>query len=237
MPEDSYRGTELELFALAGNWKRYLFDLVNPYLRGDLLEVGGGIGSNARCFLERGAAVSSWALLEPDPRLCARARAQDLRLKDGYSIHVLQGTTETLGQEARYDSILYLDVLEHIEHDRRELDRAGKLLRAGGFLVVMSPAHSALFSPFDEAIGHFRRYNRKGLLALSPPGCKVEFVGYIDSAGCLASLANRFFLRQKAPQERQIRFWDSVLIRLSRIFDPVFGYMVGKSILVVWRAP
>ena len=68
--------------------------------------------------------------------------------------------------------MLYIDVLEHIEHDLDELARAASHLAPGGHLVVLAPAHQALFSDFDRAIGHYRRYNRAGLQKLAPAGLR-----------------------------------------------------------------
>ena len=99
---------------------------------------------------------------------------------------------------------------------------------------MMSPAHQWLFSPFDRAIGHFRRYDRKGLQRLTPQGLTLRRLRYLDSGGLLASLVNRFLLRSSTPGVRQIRVWDQILVRLSRLLDPLLGYRVGKSICAVW---
>jgi 2-polyprenyl-3-methyl-5-hydroxy-6-metoxy-1,4-benzoquinol methylase len=68
------------------------------------------------------------------------------------------GSTETLGPEERFDTALYIDVLEHIRDDQTEVARVGRHLTPGGHLVVLAPAHQALYTLFDAAIGHFRRY-------------------------------------------------------------------------------
>jgi len=134
-----------------------------------------------------------------------------------------------------YDTVLYIDVLEHIERDRDELERATKHLVPGGHLVVVAPAHQWLFSPFDAAIGHFRRYSRRSLGDLDPPGMQVVLARYLDSVGLLASLANRLVLRSAMPTVGQIRIWDNFMVPWSRFLDPIFLYGIGKTIVVVWR--
>ena len=57
-----------------------------------------------------------------------------------------------------FDSIVYIDVLEHIKDDSAEIAAATARLRSNGTLVVLSPAHAWLFSAFDAAVGHYRRY-------------------------------------------------------------------------------
>ncbi|MGB9626595.1 MAG: hypothetical protein ACPMAQ_17205, partial [Phycisphaerae bacterium] len=59
---------------------------------------------------------------------------------------------------------------------------------------------------------------------------------YLDSVGCLASMANRLLLRQGMPTRRQIRLWDAVFVSMSRVADPLLGYRLGKTIVGVWRA-
>jgi SAM-dependent methyltransferase len=171
--------------------------------------------------------------VEPDPTLAGviEAKVTEGALPD--SVRVKVGTIRTLG-DASFDTILYVDVLEHIEDDKRELERAAVRLSPGGHLLVLAPAHQWLFSPFDSAIGHFRRYSKRSLRELAPPGLKLARLQYLDSVGLLASGANRFLLRSRSPNLVQVRFWDRFLVRASRMIDPLLAYSVGKSVLGVW---
>ena len=63
-----------------------------------------------------------------------------------------------------FDSILYINVLEHIEDDRAELLSAYRALPVGGFLLLFVPALPQLYSKFDRSVGHFRRYYKKELI-------------------------------------------------------------------------
>jgi SAM-dependent methyltransferase len=222
---ETYVGTELELFARARNWKSYVGASLLPYVRGRVLDVGAGIGGNIRALTN--PAVTEWVALEPDPRLAATIAER---------CTVMNGTLETIPETERFDTILYMDVLEHIADDREEIARATRLLAPGGCLIVLAPAHQFLFSPFDTAVGHFRRYSLKQLLALKPVRFRTEMCRLMDSVGFFASLANRAMLRQSAPSERQIAIWDRLMVRASRLVDPLAGFRVGKSALMVWRA-
>lgn len=235
MRPERYVGDELELFAAARRWKGYVRERVRPYLGGRVLEVGAGMGATTAALLPRpGEAVADWVCVEPDPNLARRIGG---RIETGElpsTCDVVTGTVDDV-PEAAFDTVLYVDVLEHIEDDRAEVDRAARRLRPGGHLVVLAPAHPFLYSPFDERIGHHRRYTRPTLRALIPPGlAEVESV-YLDSAGLLASTANRLLLRSSMPTPAQIAFWDGVLVRVSRVLDPLLGNAVGKSVLAVWR--
>jgi hypothetical protein len=139
--------------------------------------------------------------------------------------------------DGRFDTILYLDVLEHIEDDSAELVCAASNLNPGGHLIVLSPAHQFLFSPFDSAIGHFRRYSKTSLMrAASQTHLSPVKIAYLDAVGMLASAANSMLLNQAMPTERQILTWDRLLIPVSRLLDRGLGYRLGKSILGVWTS-
>ena len=230
-----YAGTELDLFGAAITWKRYWSSFVIPFLNGDVLEVGAGLGANA-CLLCSDT-VRRWVALEPDSTLCRRLHAELQRRGLSQRCHVVHGTLSDLPEHDCFDAVLYLDVLEHIADDSAELRRTVTHLRPGGALIVLAPAHPWLYSDFDRAIGHQRRYTKATMIKTIPPGLTEEFLIYLDSVGLLASGANRFLLHQAIPTSRQIQLWDRVLVSLSRIADPLLRYSLGKSLLGVWRKP
>jgi hypothetical protein len=102
---------------------------------------------------------------------------------------------------------------------------------------VLSPAYQFLFSPFDRQVGHFRRYTRTTLRNDVPPGLEVERIFYMDALGAATSLANKLCLRQSTPTVGQIRFWDQVIVPLSRAIDPLLRRSVGRSVVGIFRKP
>jgi SAM-dependent methyltransferase len=228
-----YVGSELELFRDCVRWKAYVRDTLAPFLVGRVLEVGAGIGGTTRALCAGSTAVS-WTALEPDPELFEELKRS---LRDLELVQPVLGTVERIDAAQRFDSIVYVDVLEHVEDDAAELARAARHLAAGGHLVVVAPAHPFLYTAFDRAIGHHRRYSSRALAALRPPGLTLARHQLLDSVGLLASMANRVLLAQAMPSQRQLRIWDRWMIRGSRRLDPVLRYRVGKSIMIAWRAP
>ncbi len=216
----TYVGSELELFAGATRWKSYLADQITPFLGAEVLEVGAGLGGTTK-RLCRGS-ERRWVCLEPDEGLAGRLSTEI-------------GTLARLAPEPAFDTLLYIDVMEHIEDDAGELARAGESLRPGGHVVVLSPAHQWLYSPFDKAIGHYRRYTKSTLRALTPTGLDLVRLSYLDTVGLIASAGNRLFLRSAMPNPAQIAAWDRYMVRLSRVIDPLIGFSAGKSVLGVWR--
>lgn len=229
-----YVGSELELFALAHNWKEYSLGLIRPYITGHVLEVGAGIAAATPYLISD--TVSSWTCLEPDPDMAMQIAGKLTAGTLPGVTSVWVGTIRVFAGKRQFDSILYLDVLEHIRDDRAELESASRLLMPGGRLIVLAPAHERLYSEFDTAVGHYRRYCRSSLLKIAPSKLKMVEIYYIDVVGILASWANKAILRRASPQATQIQVWDRYMIPLSRALDKLFGFRWGKSIVGVWEA-
>ncbi|MBX9602277.1 MAG: methyltransferase domain-containing protein [Bryobacteraceae bacterium] len=222
----TYEGCELDLFAKATRWKAYWRDQIAGFVHGRVLEVGAGIGANAHALAR--LEFDSWLSLEPDANLASR-------IETGPKHRVRVGTLAAVDE--RFDVILYIDVLEHIADDRAEVGLAARRLYPGGSLVVLAPAHPFLFTPFDSAVGHYRRYTRASLRAVIPPELEPRKLVYLDAAGLLASLGNRLLLQSAHPNDAQILAWDRFLVPLSRLLDPLLLGRVGKSVLGVWSKP
>lgn len=231
MPDFRYVGSELDVFRHALRWKSYVRRNLKPFLVGDVLEVGAGIGAATQAFND--GSQRSWVCLEPDESLAQRIPRAGLARPENCQIVV--GSLRSLGQRDTFDCVLYMDVLEHIEDDASELALAASHLKPGGALIVLAPALPWLYSPFDAAIGHFRRYTKRSLRAIAPRGFTEVCCRYLDAVGLLASAGNRLFLRSGAPTVRQIIFWDRCLVPLSRLADTLLLYSAGRSVLAVWR--
>ncbi|MGH7828270.1 MAG: class I SAM-dependent methyltransferase [Candidatus Binatia bacterium] len=231
--ETAYVGGELDLFFLATNWKRYVKAAIGEYLVGDVLEVGAGIGGTTAALHD--GAARRWVCLEPDTGNAKRLRALVAERWDPATTNVVVGSLRSLAERPSFDCIVYVDVLEHIDDDRRQIEEAARLVRTGGHIVILSPAHQWLFSEFDKSIGHLRRYDKQRLQSLMPSGWKEKKMAYLDSVGVLLSLGNVLALRQAMPSRLQIAIWDRFCVPLSRIVDRLLLGNVGKSVLAVWH--
>jgi SAM-dependent methyltransferase len=233
MKEEAYKyeGDELKLFQHAKNWKNYFATYLKPYIKGDVLEAGAGIGATT-ALLNDGSA-DQWILLEPDEEMGEELRkkihAKKLPLNSIYRKGVIQDLTE------KFDTIIYIDVLEHIEKDAEELSTAKQLLKPGGYILVLSPAFQSLYNPFDKAIGHFRRYSKKQLKKITPPGLQLIKCAYFDSMGFFASALNKLFLRKKYPSQKQVLFWDRWIVPVSKVTDKILFHSFGKTIIAIWQ--
>src|SRR2546423_943383 len=115
MNEHNYVGGELDVFAHVRHWKEYWISSLRPYMGLSILEVGAGLGVNTS--LLRTGKETRWVCLEPDPKLAARAEetigGAEVGVRAPGAVEVRVGTVESLEPEETFDTILYIDVLEH----------------------------------------------------------------------------------------------------------------------------
>jgi len=233
MSEIPYIGNELDLFEKATVWKKYYGRFLAPYLKGKVLEVGAGIGGTTYELCD--GSQEKWLCLEPDPDLYTKLENKIKENRLPACCSSLKGTTSDLSTGDQFNAIMYIDVIEHIENDAEELDRAKTLLAANGYLIVLVPAHQFLYNEFDKAIGHYRRYDRKMLASVAPQGFQLLKMRYFDSCGFVSSLVNKYFLKQDYPTAKQINFWDKFLVPVSKPVDFILNYNVGKTLVAVWQ--
>ena len=229
----NYIGSELDIFAHAVNWKSYWSGLIRKYIKGDVLEVGAGNGNNTELLCSK--KNSRWVCLEPDNELANQLSSRIFDKENAIKIEVINGTISSIEKMEQFDAIIYIDVLEHIEDDRDELNRASMLLKPGGYIIILAPAFQQLYSEFDKFIGHFRRYTKRTVKNIVPADIQIEKIMYLDTIGVLASLANRLFLKQNNPDLKQIKFWDRLIIPCSILADRLLFFSYGKSILTVLK--
>ncbi len=217
----------LDQLEQAKNYAAWIQRLIEPHVGGRILEVGAGRGTYSKFFAEHGHLTA----LEPSVAQCAALRE---RLA-GYSNVVIVNTKlDGTAAPGSYDTVVLLNVLEHIPDDRQALGDIYEALAPGGKLVLWVPAFEKLYGKFDQRIGHYRRYRRNELLALvhhvgfqqvtarytNMPGffawwLVVRVLGRNPTAGRLASIYDRFFI--------------PVIRRVERIVRPP----IGQSLLVV----
>ncbi|XLQ11503.1 MAG: class I SAM-dependent methyltransferase [cyanobacterium endosymbiont of Epithemia adnata isolate EadnSB Bon19] len=228
-----YAGSELEIAREAKNWKTYFCNLIEQYLGNEVLEVGAGMGGTTKVLCKNHH--KHWVCLEPDIQLASTIQDFISQGELPNFCLVKNGTLIDLKNSDQFDSLIYIDVLEHIKDDKNEVYLATNYLKIGGYLIILCPAHQWLFTSFDLALGHYRRYDKETLLSIMPDNLDCQKLNYLDSVGILASLGNRFFLKSSNPTSKQIQFWDTLMVPLSTKIDPLIRYSLGKSILGIWK--
>jgi SAM-dependent methyltransferase len=142
---------------------------------------------------------------------------------------------ETYDDLAGFDSVVCINVLEHLDHPDRALAGFWRALRPGGAALVLVPAHGWLFSAADQAIEHRKRYEESDLTAeLEEAGFQVESVEQFNRLGVLGWWVNKQWGRTSiSPWQARI---FSMLMPLARLVERLDA-LPGLSLLAVARKP
>jgi SAM-dependent methyltransferase len=222
-------------FAALNEAKNYRHALLREFaepLRGQVLEVGAGIGQITEMLLQN-QAITRLVSIEPDPKFCSRFRA-------AFPAHrIVQGTIDDLAGDEAWNAILSVNVLEHIQEDERELAiYRQKLAREKGALCLFVPARPEIYAPIDRDFGHFRRYTKPELCGkLERAGFEVVRLRYYNFVGYFAWWLSFCALKKRGFDLSAVRFFDRI------IFPPVHSLEsnlcappFGQSLLAVARA-
>ena len=222
----------MEYFYNTKNWKNYWVNSLKKLINGKVIDVGTGIGSNIPFYLNL-KTIKKLVCLEPDIKLYNKVKKKFNRLKKNKiffkKIYLLE-----LRSKEKFDTIIYADVLEHIKNDFKEIKLAINHLKIGGRLIILCPAHNYLFTIFDKNVGHYRRYNKKMFTRLKVPKTKIEKLYYLDSLGFFLSLINKVILKRD-PKKEEIKFWDNLVVPISKVTDCLSLNLFGKSIICIYK--
>ncbi len=222
----NYPGKELENFDLATIWRKYIYFLIKKYIKGSILEVGAGIGS----FTENYSHLknSGITLTEVDD-------GNYSTIKDRFKLKnyiFFQSVTREL--KNKFNTIMYLNVLEHIKDDTKEIKDALDKLEINGYLIILVPAHNKLYSKFDKAVGHFKRYEIEYFQNLNFNNAKVEKIFFLDCMGYFLYYINGIFFKDDVyPSKLKILIWDKIFTPITFFLDKILNYKFGKNLLCI----
>jgi SAM-dependent methyltransferase len=231
-----YAGRDLEAMSFAHNYHRWILEVFSPYLGARIVEVGAGRGSFSELILRRNS--ESVSLVEPSEDM-HRLLVQRIKgLHPTVRIQLYNATFRSVAAQIRSqqapDSIIYVNVLEHIADDLDELQAASQTLAIGGRLFLFVPALKSLYGSFDRQVGHCRRYERAELNdKCKRTGFKVLKSSYFDLAGIVTWWLKYCLLRSNKMEPAAVRFYDQIMVPPLKRIESLVGPPIGKNILVV----
>lgn len=225
-----YTGKDLEAMSFAVNYHKWIVDELAPFLGDTIVEVGAGMGDLSTILIQTG--LKQLYAFEPSSNIFPVLRA---RVKGHLQITAINECFSPDLLPEPIDSVLYINVLEHIEDDHSELLKAYQALRGGGCLLLFVPALRWLFSEADRSVGHFRRYHKKELIKrVEEAGFEIEKARYFDLAGIIPWYVN-FVILKNSFSARSVALYDRVIVPPMRLFEKVFEPPVGKNLFLVAR--
>ncbi|MBW3572516.1 MAG: class I SAM-dependent methyltransferase [Gemmatimonadetes bacterium] len=228
----TYSGEELDALAQAPNYYRWIVRRFSPYLGRRVVEVGAGIGTFAEHLLQAAPRVEL-TLVEPAANNYPHLRA---RFADRPEVRAVQGYLHDAGEPGSADSVVAVNVLEHVRDDRAFLHAAHHLLAPGGHLLLFVPAVPALFGSLDRAFQHVRRYTRPMLAQrLRDSGLEPLRVQYTNLPGVAAWWLSGKVLRRRTVTPRDARLYDRWVVPWVQALERVWTPPVGQSLIAVAR--
>jgi glycosyltransferase involved in cell wall biosynthesis len=231
--EERYGHYVLDSLLNARRLTEWSVKTIEPYLGQRIIEIGSGTANISRQIPRREHLTVSD---------CDETYLRLLRLafhdQDTVAVRKLDlnraGDFTPLAH--RYDTVLCLNVLEHIQDDRRALKRMASLLEPGGRLVLQVPQHQSLFGEMDRALGHHRRYDQQDLREkLTAAGFEVERLLNFNAIGILGWYLNARLLGRTEMSKVQLKLFDSLVPILRRIEARLS--LPGLGLIAVARVP
>jgi len=222
-----YPGKELEIFDQAKIFQKYIYLIIKKYLKDNILEVGAGIGSFTRSYFHNRKNIH---LSDLDQNNCNI-------LKEKFNDNDIKIDSKKISEiNLNFNTIIYLNVLEHINEDKKEIELALSKLNLGGHLIILTPAHQNLYSKFDKAIGHLRRYDAGFFSSNNYKNAKIKKLIYLDALGYILYFFNKIFFKEEVyPSKMKIFLWDKIFTPITIIFDYITRYKFGKNILCIYE--
>ena len=233
-PTGDVGGMTLRRMAKLSLYNRWLHERFEHHLGRRILEVGSGVGNQTRYFVnDRERVIASD--IEPHYVRELRNRFED---RKNVSVASYQFPLDAPARDelraAQIDTIVCLNVLEHIEQDRQTLMDFASVLEPGGRMALLVPSLKALYGTLDVHLGHFRRYGRDDLTALVREcGFEIDEVRFLNRPGVAGWWLNSRVLRRHVLPKGQLSAfkWLMPLLRLEERRPPSFG----MSLLVLAR--
>lgn len=220
--------------AEAHNYMNWLVDQFKPYLRGRILEVGIGHGVYSSLL----GAYGEYLGIDHDAQSVAEAR---LRFPHAAFARcdILDRADLASAVPNNADTVVSLNVFEHIEDDEKALANVIGIIKPGGHLLVSVPAMMILYNDLDRFAGHIRRYTTARLSdILGRQPVEIVRLNYINPVGAVGWWMNSIMRPKSLDSDavnRQIRLFDRYIIPISKTLDPLFRSFFGQSVICIAR--
>ena len=217
----------LESMNQAKFYNEWILTKFDRYLSGSILEVGCGIGNFTQSLTKYGEVsaidISSSYVNRAGITVQGKAKIGHGDIEQGKYFFNSQ----------KFNTVVCLNVLEHIQNDAKALKNIYRLLEKEGILILLVPAHEFLFGEVDKAIGHFRRYTKETLVRqLESLGFEILKARRLNFLGALGWFIAGRILKETVVKERNIEIFNlaaRIFLPLENIFEP----LVGTSVLVI----
>jgi len=225
-----YPGGELEALSQSPNYYGWLLRHFVPFLGKRVLELGAGIGTVGD-YLLNNTSIPELVLVEPADNLFPLLAE---RFSGRSRVKLMHGRLEEFASSLSVDSLVAVNVLEHIVDDTTLLRTIHRVLVPGGMVLLFVPALPWLYGTLDESFRHVRRYTKRGLASqLENTGFRVERLHYFNCLGVIAWFVAGKILRRKTISVAGARGYDRWIVPWASRFESHWTPSFGQSLIAV----
>ena len=230
--DDLYKDEDKNILLAMSNthhFNKWLASNLKPYLGNNVLEVGAGIGTMTLEFLPR----DHYTCSEIDP-LHIMTLKNIFRNRPNVDVIELniESAEEARALDRHYNTILCLNMLEHLNNDCQTIKNMYELLIEGGRLILVVPNCPKLYNSLDRALGHIKRYKVKDIEnLLISSGYKIKHLKTFNKVSILGWFINGSLLKRRHFSKIQLKIYDS-LVWFWKLIDPILPWP-GQSIIAV----
>lgn len=235
-PADDVGAITLRRMAGLTPYNRWLHERFEDKLGLRILEVGSGVGNQTRYFVDGRERIVASDIEPHYVRELSRTFEEQNHVRVASFRFPLSAEEKADLEAERIDTIVCMNVLEHIEDDRGTLQSFQAVLQPNGRMVLLVPSLQAIYGTLDVALGHFRRYDKEGLTQLvTQCGLVVEDIRFLNRPGVFGWWLNsRVLKRRLLPKAQLSAFkWLMPMLKREETHPPSFG----MSLLVIARKP
>lgn len=226
---------DLETLSHAVRYRQWLYRQIRGALGTRILEIGSGVGNYTEFLLRHGHVIATDMESHYVSELRSRFRDEPRVRVEQLALEAWNAETLARCRALAVDTVVCLNVLEHVSDDRLAVRSMLGCLVPGGHLALIVPALPSLFCEIDRRYGHVRRYTRRGLVSLlgAEPSAVVVRCCYFNAFGVAGWWVNHVLLGRTQLPAGQVRLFDAILVPLAAAAERVVPPPFGLS-LVAW---
>jgi len=234
--EIDYEGhLTLDVIAEADNFNRWIYDTIKPYCKGNILEIGSGLGNISRFFVDDNLNIFLSDVRSSYCDMLRKRFSNKANVLGVENIDLVNKNFDTLyaNQLGKFDTLFALNVIEHIEDDNLAIVNCKKFLTKSGRLIILVPAYQCLYNQFDRELYHYRRYIKKqmcDLFQINDLTIKSSF--YFNALGIGGWFVSGKFTKNKYIPKSQMIFYNRI-IPLAKLLDDLVFSKIGLSVIVI----
>ncbi len=231
-------GTQtLLVISKADRFNKWMYETIRPYLKGEILEIGSGIGNISKFVVSSGLSLALSDYVPVYQQFLKENFSQYSNVMDVLSIDLQHPDFFNQYSELKekFDTVFLLNVIEHLEDDKSAMENCRFLLKKGGHLIILAPAYPFLFCRLDEELGHYRRYTMKKIKSIFPiHSFKIIHTQHFNFVGISGWFLFGKLLNRKKIESGEMSAFNK-MVPFFKIADHITFKKAGLSLIAIGK--